>query len=222
MEIDTSCCITTPPNPPTRTDTPVTTTGTALQPLSSNDPGTSKEHVGTMIATMDPYETPAPEEPQILGPSAEATTQHNPETNTRGEPQPQPGPSGVVTTQKNSKGKKKGKRLSKAVIMPQLSYLVGTNSETWTRFHVLNFDEEESLPIPNSMKMWTDLHRKLKSEFSCSRRTDGSILIDAKTRENAEELQKISHICDNSVTTTRDLRLNSTRATVLVPERVQP
>ena len=71
-----------------------------------------------------------------------------------------------------------------------MTHLVGTNSETWTRFHVLNFDEEEGAQRPNGMKMWSNLHGKLRDEFTCIRRVDGSILVDAKTKENAEELEK--------------------------------
>ena len=98
-----------------------------------------------------------------------------------------------------------------------MTYLVGTNSETWTRFHVLEYSEDDSTPRPNGMKMWSELHKKLKDEFTCIRRADGSILVDAKTKSNAEELEKINELCNNDVTTSRDLRLNSTMATVLVP-----
>ena len=100
-----------------------------------------------------------------------------------------------------------------------MSHIVGTNSETWTRFHILQFTENENgTTKPNGMNMWTDLRSKLKDEFTCIRRSDGSILIDAKTKDNSEELQKINQICNNNVTTSRDIRMNSTRATVLVPE----
>ena len=98
-------------------------------------------------------------------------------------------------------------------------HIVGTNSETWTRFHVLNFIEEgNDTPKPNGMNMWTELHSRLKDDFTCIRRSDGSVLVDAKTKDNSEKLQKIKEICNNSVTTSRDTRMNSTRATVLVPE----
>ena len=98
-----------------------------------------------------------------------------------------------------------------------MTNLVGTNSETWTRFHVLNFSEDDTIK-PNHMRMWTDLSCKLKDDFSCIQRTDGTILVDAKTKDNAEELEKMDQICNNTITTSRDLRMNSTRATVLVPE----
>ena len=41
--------------------------------------------------------------------------------------------------------------------LPQeMSHLVGTNSETWTRFHVLNFEgEDNGAPMPNNMTTWT-------------------------------------------------------------------
>ena len=100
-----------------------------------------------------------------------------------------------------------------------MSHLVGTNSETWTRFHVLNFEEEDNgAPRPNNMTTWTELHFKLRDDFTCTRRRDGSILVDAKTKENAEQLSNISQLGDNNVTTSRDLRMNATRATVLVHE----
>ena len=97
-----------------------------------------------------------------------------------------------------------------------MSYLVGTNCETWTRFHVLQFDDE-STPKPNGMKMWSELHRKLKDDFTCIPRADGTILVDAKTKTNSEELENINQLCNNNVTISRDLRMNSTMATVLVP-----
>ena len=67
--------------PPTRTDTLVMTTGTALQPLSWNTSGITEEHMGTWIVPWDPYETSAPNEPQLLGSASEATTQENFESN---------------------------------------------------------------------------------------------------------------------------------------------
>ena len=100
----------------------------------------------------------------------------------------------------------------------EMSHLVGTNSETLTRFHVLNFEEDNVAPRPNNMTTWTELHFKLRDDFTCTRRRDGSILVDAKTKENAEQLSNISQLGDNSVATSRDLRMNATRATVFVHE----
>ena len=48
---------------------------TPSMPPPSNDPGTTKDNAGTMIHTMDPYETPAPNEPNHqLGSEAEAAS----------------------------------------------------------------------------------------------------------------------------------------------------
>ena len=199
MNIETPCCIATPPIPPTttRTDTPTTTSGTAIKSSSSKDSGTKTDHAGSGFYTLDPYEPHAPVESQPhVGSTVEATNSNN----TKNKPQ------------------RRRKRQAKAIPQQQLTQLVGTNSETWTRFHVLNFNEDTDNPKPNGMSMWTDLHSKLKDEFTCTRRSDGSVLVDAKTKENAEELEKISHICNTSITSSRDLQMNSTRATVLVPE----
>ena len=113
----------------------------------------------------------------------------------------------------------KRKRQTKSIPVHQMSHIIGTNSETWTRFHVLNFIEEENGSTkPNGMTMGTDLRSRLKDDFTCIRRSDGSVLVDAKMKDKSEKLQKIKEICNNSVTTSRDTRMNSTRATVLVPE----
>ena len=97
------------------------------------------------------------------------------------------------------------------------SHPLSTFSETWTRFHVLNFEEEDNgAPMPNNMTTWTELHNKLRDDFTFIRRHVGFILVDAKTKENAKPLSNISQLGINSVTTSRDLCMNATRATVLV------
>ena len=91
------------------------------------------DHAGTGIPTLAPYEILAPKEPHLrVGSEAEA----NPNRKT--------------------KNKKKSKKQTTALPPQEMSHLVGTNSETWTRFHVLNFDEEDSgAPRPNNMTTWT-------------------------------------------------------------------
>ena len=42
--------------------------------------------------------------------------------------------------------------------------------------------------------------------------------MDAKTKSNADELEKINELCNIKVTTSSHLRLNLTMATVMVPE----
>ena len=68
------------------------------------------------------------------------------------------------------------------------------------------------------MTTWTELHNKLRDDFTFIRRHVGFILVDAKTKENAKPLSNISQLGINSVTTSRDLCMNATRATVLVHE----
>ena len=87
-----------------------------------------------------------------------------------------------------------------------MSHIVGTNSETWTKFYVLNFEgEDNGAPMPNNMTTWT-VTQKLGDDFACTRRDD-FILVDAKTKENAEQLSNISQLGTNSVTTSRDCRM---------------
>ena len=65
--------------------------------------------------------------------------------------------------------------------------------------------------------VYEDLNKKLKDDFDCIRRRDGSVMIDAKTRRNAIEVEKLQKIQNKNVSTARDPRLNSIRGTILVP-----
>ena len=69
----------------------------------------------------------------------------------------------------------------------------------------------------DNLDIYDDLNKKLKDDFDCIRRRDGSVMIDAKTRLNAIEVEKLQKIQNKDVNTARDLRLNSIRGTILVP-----
>ena len=68
------------------------------------------------------------------------------------------------------------------------------------------------------MKIWVGLKQLLQhSEFSCVRRSDGSVLVDAKTESNAKVIANIKELWNTEVTTLRDVRMNSARGIVFVP-----
>ena len=113
----------------------------------SNDPVTKTNYVGTGLATMAPYESPAPAESQLsLGSALEASNQGK-------------------AKNKNKKSKST-KGSSKTLPIPEMTYIVGTNIETWTRFHILQFDDDSTSKL-NGMKRWSELYRKLKDDFTC-------------------------------------------------------
>ena len=77
---------------------------------------------------------------------------------------------------------------------------MSTYSETWTRFNVLNFEEEDNgAHKTNNLTTWIELHNKLRDDFTCTQRQDGFILVDAKTKENAKQLSNTSQLDINSV-----------------------
>ena len=119
--------------------------------------------------------------------------------------------------QKSLKTKKK-KRTSQKKQM-NINALVGPQSDTWTKFFVLNFEEPKGdEPQLSNMRIWVELKKLLQnSDFSCVRRSDGSVLVDAKTERNAQILANTNELCNTGVTTSRDVRMNSARGIVFVP-----
>ena len=118
---------------------------------------------------------------------------------------------------KQRRGKKKNKPNRKAHV--NINTLVGPQSDTWTKFFVFNFkqpkDDETQL---SNMKIWVGLKQLLQnSEFSCVRRSDGSVLVDAKTESNAKVIANIKELWNTEVNTSRDVRMNSARGIVFVP-----
>ena len=104
------------------------------------------------------------------------------------------------------------KRNSNTQDQPTFEDLFGINSDSWTRFFVLNGTGDL-----NNLDIYEDLNKKLKDDLDCIRRRDGSVMIDAKTRRNAIEVEKLQKIQNKDVNTARDLRLNLIRGTILVP-----
>ena len=96
----------------------------------------------------------------------------------------------------------------------KLDDMFGPRSEMWTRFHIIRGPET----LCNA-KIFNDLTRKLKDKFKCYRRKDGSILIDAKTKRNSEDIENMTKIVDKDITATRDQGMNSVRGTILIPDR---
>ena len=95
---------------------------------------------------------------------------------------------------------------------PTFEDLFGINSDSWTRFFVLNGTGDL-----DNVDIHEELNKKLKDDFDCIRRRDGSVMMDAKTRRNAIEVEKLQKIQNKDVNTARDLRLNSIRGTIVVP-----
>ena len=90
--------------------------------------------------------------------------------------------------------------------------LFGTQSEAWTRFHALTAPGEL-----DNLDIFEDLSTKLKDDFECYRRKDGSVIVDSKTKRNAEIVEQLQQIKDKDISTSRDQQLNSVRGTILVP-----
>ena len=107
-------------------------------------------------------------------------------------------------------GKQKGN--SNTQDHPTFEDLLGINSDSWTRFFILNGTGDL-----DNLDIYEDLNKKLKDDFDCIRRRDGSVMIDAKTRRNAIEVEKLQKIQNKEVNSARDLGLNSIRGTILVP-----
>ena len=107
-------------------------------------------------------------------------------------------------------GKQKGN--SNTQDHPPFEDLFGINSDSWTRFFVLN-----GAGNFYNLDIYEELNKKLKDDFDCIRRRDGSVMIDAKTRRNAIEVEKLQKIQNKDVNTARDPRLNSIRGTIPVP-----
>ena len=96
-----------------------------------------------------------------------------------------------------------------------LNMLVGPQSEMWTKFFTLSFQKSQT---PNNMKIWMDLKKKLNnSDFTCIKREDGSVLIDAKTESNAQIIGRLEELCNAKITPSRDAGMNSSRGIVLIP-----
>ena len=69
---------------------------------------------------------------------------------------------------------------------PTFEDLFGINSDSWTRFFILNGTGDL-----DNLDIYEELNKKLKDDFDCIRRRDGSVMIDAKTRRNAIEVEKL-------------------------------
>ena len=109
--------------------------------------------------------------------------------------------------------KRNGKQEGNSITQdhPTFEDLFGINSDSWTRFFLLNGTGDL-----NNLDIYEELNKKLKDDFDCIRRRDGSVMIDAKTRRNAIEVEKLQKIQNKDVNTARDPRLNSIRGTILV------
>ena len=80
----------------------------------------------------------------------------------------------------------KQKRNSNTHDQPTFEDLFGINSDSWTIFFILNGTGDL-----DNLDIYEDLNKKLKDDFDCIRRRDGSVMIDAKTRRNAIEVEKL-------------------------------
>ena len=120
-----------------------------------------------------------------------------------------------LNKEKNSQGKQKKNKKPKQ--LQTLESMVGPVSESWTRFHVLHMNDDNENDSSDNVGIWTELQSHLDPGFTCIRRRDGSILIDAKTEKNSEKLEKIKRLCNRSISTTRDEETNTSTGTVLVP-----
>ena len=118
----------------------------------------------------------------------------------------------ATVPKRNQKRNRKQKRNSNTKDQPTFEDLFGINSDSWTRFFVLNGTGDL-----DNLNIYEDLNKKLQDDFDCIRRTGNSVMIDAKTRRNAIEVEKLQKIQNKDVNTARDLRLNSIRGTILVP-----
>ena len=118
----------------------------------------------------------------------------------------------ATVPKRNRKKNGKQKANSNTQDHPTFEDLFGINSDSWTRFLVLNGTGDL-----DNLDIYEELNKKLKDDFDCIRRRDGSVMIDAKTRRNAIEVEKLQKIQNKNVNTARDLRMNSIRGTILVP-----
>ena len=95
--------------------------------------------------------------------------------------------------------------------------MIDPRSESWTRFHVLQINEDKENDGTDNVGVWSELQNLLDPGFTCIRRRDGSILIDVKTEKNSQKIAKLQQICNTNVSTSRDAETNSSTGTVLVP-----
>ena len=65
---------------------------------------------------------------------------------------------------------------------------------------ILCFEWTEDL---DNLDIYEELNKKLKDDFDCIRRRDGSVMIDAKVRRNAIEEEKLKKIQNKDVNTAR-------------------
>ena len=190
---------------------PLTTTGPD-QAMALNKSGSD--------FTLDPYvpslTTSEPEQAMALDRSGSDIVTMRPFDPLSGTPDNRSGSDTVV---KRTSQKAKKKRRANEKMQMNINALVGPQSDTWTKFFALNFEEpkNDELPLSN-MKIWVEIKKLLQnSEFSCVRRSDGSVLVDAKTERNAKILSNTNKLCNTGVTTSRDVRMNSARGIVFVP-----
>ena len=156
----------------------------------------------------------------LVDDSGETTAMTSPKENlTTNNPQapaaaPKPSLSDAEEAQPQPKRTRKNRRRTQqnATATPTLEDLFGPRSEAWTRFHAISVSEEL-----DNIEIYEDLNHKLPDEFECFRRKDGTIVIDAKTKRNSDEIEKLQEILNKEVTTSRDPRLNSVRGTILLP-----
>ena len=109
----------------------------------------------------------------------------------------------ATVPKRNQKRNGKQKRNSNTQDQPTFEDLFGINSDSWTRFFVLNGTGDL-----DNLDIYEDLNKKLNDDFNCIRRRD------AKTRRNAVEVEKLQKIQNKDVNTARDLRLISIRGTM--------
>ena len=116
----------------------------------------------------------------------------------------------------SQKPKKKNSNIqNKPLKITNLNSLFGPQSEMWTKFFTIDFNEEES---PNNIRIWTELKNYLgNTNFYCVEKRKGLVLVDAKTESNAEKLQNLLSIDKANVSVKRDEMMNSVRGTALVP-----
>ena len=118
----------------------------------------------------------------------------------------------AIAPKRNRKRNGKQKGNANTQDHPTFEDLFGINSDSWTRFFILSGTGDL-----DNLDICEELNKKLKDDFDCLRRRDGSVMIDAKTRQNAIEVEKLQKIPNKDVNTARDRRMNSIRGTILVP-----
>ncbi|MEL7079706.1 MAG: hypothetical protein AAGM46_28090, partial [Cyanobacteria bacterium J06582_2] len=116
---------------------------------------------------------------------------------------------------RSNHNRRKTKAKSNINRTPDMKSLFGPQSESWTKFFNVTFDENQA---PNNIRIWTEIRKLLgNDDFSCVKRPDGTVLIDAKTEANAKKIRELQAICNVNITTSRDQIMNSKRGTVLIP-----